>query len=63
MAGRRLFVNFISSFDHWLAFGLLGLSAVKNGLGSFHPEKEEKTIDITKGWLLLTLSVATASMH
>ena len=59
LAGR-LFVNFISSFDHWLAFGLLGFVGCKMVWESFHPEKEEKTIDITKGWLLLTLSVATS---
>ena len=59
LAGR-LFVNFISSFDHWLAFGLLGFVGGKMVWESFHPEKEEKTIDITKGWLLLTLSVATS---
>jgi putative Mn2+ efflux pump MntP len=59
LAGR-IFVNFISSFDHWLAFGLLGFVGGKMVWESFHPEKEEKTIDITKGWLLLTLSVATS---
>jgi putative Mn2+ efflux pump MntP len=56
----RTFVGFISSFDHWLAFGLLGFVGGKMIWESFHPEKEEKQIDVTKGFLLLTLSVATS---
>jgi putative Mn2+ efflux pump MntP len=59
LAGR-IFVNFISNFDHWLAFGLLGFVGGRMVWESFHPENEEKTIDITKGWLLLTLSIATS---
>jgi len=61
LAGRTL-VNFIGSFDHWLAFALLGFVGGKMVWESFHPEREdENKKDFTRGWLLLTLSIATSS--
>ena len=60
LAGRT-FVEFIGSFDHWLAFGLLGFVGGRMIWESFHPEDDEKkTPDFTKGLLLLTLSIATS---
>jgi len=60
LAGRTL-VNFIGSFDHWLAFALLGFVGGKMVWESFHPEREdENKKDFTRGWLLLTLSIATS---
>ena len=59
LAGRT-FVNFIGGFDHWLALGLLGFVGGRMIWESFHPEREEKRIDITKGLILLTLSIATS---
>ena len=59
LAGR-VFVNIIASFDHWLAFALLGFVGARMIWESFHPEHEEKRIDITKGLVLLTLSIATS---
>jgi putative Mn2+ efflux pump MntP len=59
LAGRT-FVDFIGSFDHWLAFGLLGFVGGKMLWESFHPEKEQKPTDVTKGLMLLTLSIATS---
>jgi manganese efflux pump family protein len=59
LAGRT-FVNFIGGFDHWLAFGLLGFVGGRMLWESFHPEREEKRTDITKGLILLTLSIATS---
>ena len=59
LAGRT-FVAFIGSFDHWLAFGLLGFVGGRMIWESFHPEREEKRTDITKGLILLTLSIATS---
>ena len=59
LAGRT-FVNFIGGFDHWLAFGLLGFVGGKMIWESFHADKEEKQTDVTKGFLLLTLSIATS---
>ena len=60
LAGRS-FVRFIGSFDHWLAFGLLAFIGGKMIWESFRSEKEErKNHDFTKGWPLLTLSIATS---
>jgi manganese efflux pump family protein len=59
LAGRMV-VNFIGGFDHWLAFALLGFVGGRMLWESFHSEKEEKKTDFTKGWLLLTLSIATS---
>ena len=41
LAGRT-FVEFIGSFDHWLAFGLLGFVGGRMIWESFHPEVDEK---------------------
>jgi manganese efflux pump family protein len=59
LAGRT-FVSFIGGFDHWLTFALLGFVGGRMIWESFHPEHEEKRIDITKGLILLTLSIATS---
>jgi manganese efflux pump family protein len=60
LAGRS-FVKFIGSFDHWLAFALLAFVGGKMIWESFRSEKEEKeNPDFTKGWPLLTLSIATS---
>jgi manganese efflux pump family protein len=60
LAGRTI-VDFISSYDHWVAFGLLAFVGGKMLWESFH-EKEEKdeNRDITRGLTLITLSVATS---
>jgi putative Mn2+ efflux pump MntP len=60
LAGRS-FVKFIGNFDHWLAFALLAFVGGKMIWESFRPEREEtQPTDFTKGWSLLTLSVATS---
>ena len=60
LAGRTV-VDLVADYDHWLVFGLLAAIGGKmiweatrsdNGRG--------KDVDITKGWLLLTLSLATS---
>jgi putative Mn2+ efflux pump MntP len=54
-------VQFISNFDHWVAFALLAIVGGKMLWESFRAEKgEEKETDITKGWMLVMLSVATS---
>lgn len=58
LAGKTI-VEFISSFDHWVAFGLLVFVGGKMLWESFH-EKDEKPVDISRGLLLLTLSIATS---
>jgi manganese efflux pump family protein len=57
----RTVVDLIGNFDHWLAFILLAFIGSKmlwESLRSEHDEKEKA--DFTKGWLLLTLSIATS---
>jgi putative Mn2+ efflux pump MntP len=57
-AGKTI-VDLISSFDHWVAFGLLALVGGHMLWEAFH-EKEEKSPDVSKGWRLILLSVATS---
>ncbi|HEX9897100.1 MAG TPA: manganese efflux pump MntP family protein [Dehalococcoidales bacterium] len=59
LAGKTI-VDFIASFDHWVAFGLLVFVGGKMLWEAFHHEKDEKPADISRGLLLLTLSIATS---
>jgi manganese efflux pump family protein len=60
LAGRTI-VDLISSYDHWVAFGLLAFVGGKMIWESFHEENESaENRDITRGLTLLTLSVATS---
>jgi manganese efflux pump family protein len=61
LAGQFL-VEIIGKFDHWLAFALLAFIGGKMVWESLRKEDEEKERkpDFTKGWLLLTLSIATS---
>ncbi len=59
-AGRSV-SEYISAFDHWIAFGLLALVGghmVLEGLQA--PSKERAVADPTKGRSLIVLSVATS---
>lgn len=60
LVGRTV-IEYISSYDHWVAFGLLAIIGGRMIWEAFR-EKEEsrKNSDITRGWLLLTLAVATS---
>jgi putative Mn2+ efflux pump MntP len=59
IAGRTV-VNFISGYDHWVAFILLALVGGRMIWESFRHEDGKKPIDISKGILLVTLAVATS---
>ena len=60
LAGRTI-VNFISGYDHWVAFTLLALVGGRMIWESFRPsDSQKKRIDISKGLLLVTLAVATS---
>lgn len=55
------FVNMIAKYDHWVALALLGFVGGKMIWESLKPEDgKSENGDITRGWLLLTLSVATS---
>jgi manganese efflux pump family protein len=60
LVGRTV-IDFISGFDHWVAFALLGFVGVKMLFESFRRSKEdEKASDISRGWVLITMSFATS---
>ena len=59
LAGKTI-VDFIANFDHWVAFALLAFVGGKMLWEAFHHEKDEKPADISRGLLLLTLSIATS---
>jgi putative Mn2+ efflux pump MntP len=53
--------NFLEGIDHWLAFGLLAMVAVKMIKDSIVGREEEaKKVDPTKGYTMVMLSVATS---
>lgn len=60
-AGRSV-VALIAAYDHWIATGLLVFVGGRMIFESFHKEDEmeRKTADVTKGFALLLLSVATS---
>ena len=60
LAGRTV-VEFIADYDHWVAFALLLIVSGRMLWESFRPERsQDKEVDITKGILLITLSIATS---
>jgi len=60
LAGRTI-VDVIAGFDHWVAFGLLAAVGGHMLWESFRPEeKRHNNVDVTRGLLLLTLSLATS---
>ena len=58
LAGKGLF-RWISAVDHWVAFGLLAIVGGRMLWESFRPS-EGHGKDPTRGWMLLTLAVATS---
>jgi putative Mn2+ efflux pump MntP len=59
LAGRTV-VNFISGYDHWVAFALLALVGGRMIWESFRPAGNRRQIDISKGLVLVTLAIATS---
>jgi len=60
LAGRTI-VDYIAGYDHWLAFGLLLFVGGRMLWESFRDKDgQRKDTDITRGLLLLILSVATS---
>ncbi|MFA5400526.1 MAG: manganese efflux pump MntP family protein [Dehalococcoidia bacterium] len=60
LAGQTV-VKFIASYDHFVAFALLAVVGGRMIWESFHHKKEhDKQTDVTRGWMLLTLAVATS---
>jgi putative Mn2+ efflux pump MntP len=53
-------VDLIADYDHWVAFGLLAIVGGHMLWESFCHRDDARRIDITKGWPLLVLSLATS---
>jgi putative Mn2+ efflux pump MntP len=57
----RTVMDHISGFDHWIAFALLGFVGGKLIYESLRrSDDDDKTTDITRGWMLITVSFATS---
>jgi manganese efflux pump family protein len=52
--------QWVSAFDHWIAFGLLAFIGGKMIYESFQTDTEKKAGDPTRGWSLVILSIATS---
>ena len=50
----------IAAYDHWLAFGLLGLVGGKMLMEAWRGDRQAVRSNPTKGWILVLLSVATS---
>lgn len=60
LAGRTV-VELIADYDHWVAFAMLAIVSGRMLWESFRPERSQgKEVDITRGLLLITLSIATS---
>ena len=59
-AGGTSIVHRIEKFDHWIAFSLLFIVGIKMIIDSQHTELQQLTKDVSKGWSLVSLSVATS---
>jgi manganese efflux pump family protein len=53
------FKEYILTFDHWIAFGILGFIGCRMVIESFK-KPDEKKLEITSYWLILSLSIATS---
>lgn len=58
-AGRSL-AGWIGAYDHWVAFGLLTFVGGRMLWQVWSESEEKHANDPTRGWLLVTLSIATS---
>jgi manganese efflux pump family protein len=58
-AGRTV-VEFIAAYDHWVAFVLLAIVGGRMIWEFFKADGGQKGADITRGWLLVTMALATS---
>lgn len=52
--------SLISSFDHWIAMGLLAFVGTRMVASGLHPEEETKKSDPSRGGSLLVICIATS---
>ena len=53
-------VAYISNWDHWFAFTLLAIVGGRMIYDGLSPEDKRVSVDPTKGWTLISLSIATS---
>lgn len=58
--GGEVVVDYISQFDHWIAFLLLLFIGGKMFWEGIHPSQDEKKMDVMKPATLFILSIATS---
>lgn len=58
--GGSVLLSFMAAIDHWLVFGLLGFLGLRMIWQAQHPEDRSRDYDPTRGWSLVSLSVATS---
>ena len=54
------FADIIRDVDHWVAFMLLGIVGGRMIWNSFHGASDDIMRDLTRGWSLISLSIATS---
>ena len=59
LAGSNIVV-YIAHYNHWIAFAILAVIGTKMIFDANHQEMWHLSTDITRGWSLVTLSVATS---
>jgi putative Mn2+ efflux pump MntP len=58
-AGETI-ARYISSYDHWIAFGLLAFVGVRMIHSGFNGTEEDQDSDPSRGWTLVLLSIAVS---
>lgn len=53
-------VNFVKDFDHWIAFIILFVIGAKMIIEAMKGESERISKDISKGWTMVGLAIATS---
>jgi putative Mn2+ efflux pump MntP len=59
LAGETV-ARYISSFDHWIAFGMLAFVGGRMVWSGFHPDVEKEKSDPSRGWTMVLLSIAVS---
>jgi putative Mn2+ efflux pump MntP len=59
LAGREV-ADWVAGYDSWIAFVLLAMVGARMVWESRRPEERQDQADPTRGWMLVTLSIATS---
>jgi manganese efflux pump family protein len=59
LAGNEI-VGLISEYDHWLAFAVLAAVGIKMIEGGIKGSENSITKDVSRGWVLVSLAIATS---